>query len=332
MPRSSAKLAAVRLVLGGVFLASIAVLASSCAVAIGVNGYEDSYQQACEIAARCYGPAYENCAARVALLDTRGDSDAWLQLVASTDCLQSCGALHTCLDVAPLCYGLNSDLPEGATQTCTLSEDCCGFQDGTTVCEDGLCCRAIGASCGDSAECCPNAGTCDDHRCGGATCAQANEPCLNAFQCCSNRCNDAGFCEDLVCPPEGFACDASTDCCNLQCLPDAGGGTRCKHPSCAQVGEPCTKVGDCCDTGGKCYKGADPNATSGVCSPKECTPDNSDCTGNDSGGGSDCCTGYCDPDHNLCGKCVGVGAACSAAVPCCADATCNADTGQCVMK
>lgn len=330
MPRSSATLAGLRLLFGGALLASIALVASSCAVAIGAEGYQDTFEEACTLAARCYGPAYKSCGTRIEKIASTTDTTTWLELVSTSACLESCNELYACLDLSPLCYPLSSQQPEAAVQTCTISEDCCGFQDGTTVCDDGLCCRSLGAECEDSADCCPNAGTCDGGRCGGATCAPALEPCLNAFQCCSSRCNDAGFCEDLACPPEGFLCDASTDCCDLQCLPDVDGATRCKHPSCAQLGEPCKDAGDCCDAGSKCYKGSTPGATSGVCSPTECTPNSSDCSSDINGAGSDCCSGFCDPSYHLCGQCVAIGVTCSAAVPCCADGACDPGTSKCV--
>ncbi len=331
MPRPSAKLLGVRLFLGGALLASIAILGASCAEALGVADYTDTFAEACDVAARCYGPAYKDCAKRIAKIDAEGTAEDWLTRVTTTACLDKCSELQTCLDIRPLCYPLYGDDRSEAAVGCNIAQDCCGVQDGTIVCESGLCCRAIGATCKDDFDCCPSAGRCEEGTCGNTTCAAANAPCLNSFQCCSGRCNDAKFCEEIPCPPEGFACESAADCCDLECKVDAGGQKRCTHPSCAQVGEPCTSAADCCDTGGKCYKGSDPSAPSGVCSPQECTPNNSDCSSDETGAGSDCCSGYCHPAYHLCGSCVGAGEACSDAIPCCADSKCDG-SGTCVAN
>ncbi len=341
------------LLLGAALLASIGLIASSCARAFDLEGYNDAFGSACKLADRCYGPLYAECGERFERIATGERSSSWLMQVDTTGCLDSCNSLYRCLDFDPLCIphitapagtGGEGAAPEGGAggaapvipEPCTINEDCCGYSEGSAACRSGLCCVPTGVGCGSDYDCCTDAGKCTqgqgaDHKtCGGVVCALKDEACLNSFQCCSGRCEQER-CAEIPCPPEGFQCEKDSDCCDLQCLPDLQGVSRCTHPVCAQEGEPCTTAADCCTGGSECFKGMNPNAPSGVCSSSgPCLPDEADCTGNEQGAGSSCCSGYCHPQYHLCGKCVEKNAPCSEGVPCCAGTACHNNSCQCL--
>jgi hypothetical protein len=312
-----------RVLLGGALLSSVAVLAASCAEAIDATGYADVFALTCEQATRCYGDAFVDCASRLGAMATEERQEDWLKIVASRGCLDRCDQLPGCFDYEPICSPLQSPVLENGAlgpSPCAIDDDCCGFSAGYAVCDGGQCCRPLGVPCADDAECCPNAGLCEEGTCGGVQCGGTGELCLNDFQCCSGRCSDAGECEDTPCPPAGFACATDADCCKLLCDPDT---KRCVDPpECSLEGEPCVNDGDCCNEGHECHDGMN-EGSGGVCSPEACIPDNVDCFTSDQ-----CCSEFCmPPPYRLCGHCAEKGEPCATAAPCCDGAECT--TGTC---
>jgi hypothetical protein len=303
--------------LAALILGALPLLSASCTKALGLEGQRDVEDEICGFVAQCYDKLYPNCDTRVKdrVHALAGQTlENWLQKAATDSCLDDCNGLRLCIDDPSICSGGKLG------DKCTIDEDCCGFTTGSIQCDSGRCCSGIGTFCTQDSDCCVNAGFCVNHTCGGVVCAKAKEYCLNDFQCCTGRCAD-NHCEDAPCPPEGFSCKSSADCCPAdECDPDTH---RCEHPMCSQPGEKCKSPSDCCDPTNLCYKGTSGgDVMDGVCSAGQCLPDNSDCFGDD----EQCCGHYCDKTHFLCGQCVnGAGQKCGAAAPCCAGLMCGAD-------
>lgn len=302
-----------RFLLGGALIAAVSAVAASCAEGIGATGYTDAFVALCEQATRCYGDVYTDCAGRLDQMASAEQQGPWLEKLEESGCLDRCDVLYRCLDYSPIC--------EDFLGECTIDDDCCGFSTGTAACESGLCCRPIGTECSDDRECCANAGTCIDGRCGGVACAGEGELCLNDFQCCTGRCGDDRKCEGTTCPPEGFTCATDADCCDLLCHPET---KRCfDPPECSLLGGACIVAADCCDPSHICFDDGKPGS-GGVCSPEDCAPNNVDCHTSDK-----CCSGYCaPPPYRLCGECAKTGEPCGTAAPCCPGLTCGTN-GEC---
>lgn len=286
----------------------------SCTAALSLDSYRNAPEELCAKLSDCYADgAPPACKDR---LDARlaGDPDqdnGWLHAFSTETCLLNCASARRCLDNRPVCAEI--------TEACQSREDCCGFITGVADCVNGLCCTTAGAHCGDDpmipgdAECCANAGYCDDNRCGGRVCTLAKGPCRFDDDCCSKRCL-AFECAETICSEKGFECAADTDCCTGHCEADG----RCGD-SCAAEGGVCDSRKPCC---GSLMCLVPPNADSGVCSTGACLPEGVECVP-----GLPCCPGLaCDATHGTCAKpCVDTGGACSKDGECCS-ASCQGGT------
>ena len=290
-------------------LAAFATIAASCTQALGLEGQHDVNGEICPFIDKCYGDLLPGCDNHI---DERiqgfkgGDLDAWLRRTETAGCLDSCSNLRICLDYEAACTA------NGLGGTCTIDENCCGFTSGEIACEDGACCRPLGADCATSNECCPNAGFCEDFHCGGVVCAKAGEVCLNDFSAAP------GGAARLTCartsPARRSASRARPTAIAAKILICDPASKRCAHAPCALEGQSCLTAGDCWDPSYVCNT---QGGVGGVCSPSACNPDSSDCFNDDQ-----CCSGHCiGPPYKLCGDCVESGS-CSAAVPCCGTSKC----------
>lgn len=311
MPSTSSERHLLRFLLGGALLSGVVVLAGSCVEALDLSGRRDANAEACEVIDRCFGDAYRDCAVRVtgAGEGPGGQGlDTWLETVPR--CIEGCGDVHECLDFPGMCEDLHAD--------CTVDADCCGYTSGTAKCAGGACCVPLGSGCGSDGDCCDGLPcSLETFTCGGTFCGNPGETCLNDFQCCTGRCSGpvgAKQCDNIPCPPVGFACDTNEECCELVCR-----NGKCADPDeCALITETCTADRPCCDPALECPIAE--GSLEGICTDNStgCFPNNSDCFSD-----AQCCGGYCVPEFKLCGECQEVGGACSVAAPCCAPYVCD---------
>jgi hypothetical protein len=196
-------------------------------------------------------------------------------------------------------------------ETCREDVDCCGSAtrpDGETTqitcskdgdneigrCDAGNECTPAGGICRlQTVECSANANCCSGNVLQNNTCKQDNlgiPRCLTAEVDCTDSASYVGK-----------ACASSADCCNLPCVPNAGGDPPfvCGE-SCVNVDGACTTTADCC-SGLPCLIA--PGSTSGSC-------------GGDSGGEGG--AGGGGP-----GSCAAYGQACSVTSDCCSGVPCR---------
>jgi len=145
---------------------------------------------------------------------------------------------------------------------CTLASDCCSGKCTTGRCELDtlLSCRPSGEDCnsGGGIGCC---GPCNqDGRCdvGPGACRAIGAPCLTTADCCRGSCAQTVNQGPLVCVAdcvlEGASCATSSDCCAGSC---AGAPSTCRSQiqACKLLGADCTSDGECCSSqclGGRC--------------------------------------------------------------------------------
>jgi hypothetical protein len=170
---------------------------------------------------------------------------------------------------------------------CAAGSECC-----TGSCEAGVCCRARGEQCGDSAECCAGQACNGD----GVCCERASgATCGSDAECCTGRCNGGSCCKSGL----GGKCEANADCCQGSCEgpatsgPSPGAGVCCTN----HAGSRCEDDAECCTALG-C-------GANGVC----CTTS----LGAACGAGDACCEGSC--ERGRC--CIADGTACNDNADCC---------------
>ena len=288
--------------------------------------------------------------------------------VVNADDEPDCTGARTC-DALSVCKKKNGE-------ACTGKGECA-----SGICKDGKCCNtectALCHSCqtgtcaavtnGDDVPECSSASTCD----GSGVCKpKPGQSCISAGDCAS------GFCKDGVCCNE--ACGAPCKSCltgtcqavlNAGDTPECAGFNRCDGSGACLLkdGQTCTGASQCASgfcADGKCCNGpctaACQSCLSGACTAVRGTPDDPQCTGDntcdDSGncrkkngqactGGGDCASGHCKDGkccNNECttpchscetGACTAVAGAddlpeCTSASTCDASGTCKPKPGQ----
>ncbi len=300
-----------RTLAGSLFLV-LCLLLGSCTSFLGVDEYNDSVGDLCELVDACYN--LPNCTSHVGdSLDSASGTQrtSWLVAFSDQGCLLKCTAARKCLNIEPVC--------DTVGQSCQVDEECCGFLSGQSACDldQSRCCRPQGVPCTKSGpddlvgDCC-NSLLCDQNSgtCGGVICRGVGQFCRNDFDCCTNSCQ--GFvCAPNACVNDGAACDDETPCCSGVCGPSG----RC---ACVPVGGVCAGDGDCCQTPTETICDPAPNGGGTVCQDAGgCFPDEFECQVD-----GDCCSQYCDPGRLVCGQpCLTAGKGCQANEECC--------TGQC---
>jgi hypothetical protein len=316
-------------VLAAAALALVAALGVSagCSKVLGLSDLQSGPRAVCETIGRCRtGLPTDACEAHLGIAVERMPTSrqaAWLRGLDAKGCAESCNGARRCLDQAPLC------LAQG--YACAASEECCGFSAGLSACDPhrGRCCVRRGVRCTSDADCCAGAGACEPTTgtCGGVVCEVAGAECASGFDCCSGICDVvSATCAAEACYGDGFDCQSDDQCCSRSC--DTLSGT-CVTPSCGVIGSECGDGRQACCSGLHCYK-PDKTESTGVCSKRDCFPDQYDCSTDD-----ECCPppgetkGFCHPKFHLCRAkaCASIGGACKSSVDCC-DGNCFEGTCQ----
>ncbi len=317
------------------------LLLASCLGVLGLDGYESAPEALCALLDRCYTgeDAIVQCRGHVSSqLAAAGEGrDEWLARFTSMDsnCLTSCSNARACLDAAPVC--------RGPRESCTKTQQCCGFTGNLALCVREECCKPKSAPCSSSAECCEELCVGDPKTCGGTQCAEEGKPCdLDGDglddNCCSGLCNpDTHLCAPK-CRENSFDCQSGFECCSGTC--QSG-----KCAPCRPDGQQCLHGGDCCsgtcdtnlgicgmqgcrDVGEFCT--ADSQCCSGFCPPfGECSePDKCDENGVACLSGDACCSGHCENDSC---QCASDGASCFESFECCSGSCVDGTCGQCLQ-
>ncbi len=292
-----------------------------CSGLLGVDDYESSSGELCDLLDRCYSDPLEGCRSHVDVsLDQAPSNDraVWLAQFSDLACLNQCSNARRCLDLNPLC--------KSSAGSCLQKEDCCGFVKGKADCVGNVCCRTKGSECVATADCCNQ--NCINGRCGGVVCAELDAPCTNDFECCSGLCGDDLQCAD-PCSPNGFPCGAGSECCSTFCGPD----NTCTEPGCTPAGKPCGAPGSaaCCQDL-ECSLSPDGQT---YCSPPSCLGFGVPCLSSD--GPVPCCDGLvCNPSFGVCGNpCKGKDESCGVAGECCSKTcekgVCGCHDGACTI-
>jgi hypothetical protein len=279
----------------------------SCAAVLDLDHYQSAAAEMCDLLGRCYEEKdYPACQTRLEGHLSAGLPSArvaWLTQFTNHDCLESCNAGRTCLDIAPLCEVLGAP--------CEHPRDCCGSLGGHASCET-TCCKTRGSACSPSEPCCNSDGACIDFVCGGRPCTEAPDRCAKDEDCCTRICKK-GRCAATVCNEDKFQCSVDKDCCSGFC--DPGSSLCAAPPVCAKAGEPCAIETDCCP---ETHCSAAPGTIARACAKADCSLALVDCATDDQ-----CCSGRCDRATFSCAPaCTYEGSACGADSDCCA--------GQCV--
>jgi hypothetical protein len=141
--------------------------------------------------------------------------------------------------------GVNSCLPGG--KACSSYMQCC-----SQTCAQGACttCGTQGIGCKTDADCCAQPGL--GFHCTGGTCQPKcradGASCVGSGDCCSGVCS-AGTCKQ-ACQYQGQSCTADADCCGKIC--DVKLGNKCE--TCRSLGNRCTSSAECCN-GATCDSG-----------------------------------------------------------------------------
>lgn len=329
------------------FVSVAAAVAASCTALLSLDDKQDASQAMCGRITDCYGDAsaVDSCVDRLASGAETDAGLAWLKVVATEGCLDTCLGARACLDDVAFCRERG--------EQCGSRDECCSFVTGRADCEDGRCCGTAGQSCEKDQECCPSVGSCDPdtHTCGGTLCRDAGAPCGLGEQCCSGTCVGRA-CNEQLCGDDNFGCAKNEDCCSGYC-----GGGRCGYPDCKQLGVPCVDDDQCCpqadggpgicatvdhvslcSTGQGCFPlgsdcSVDGQCCTGACDPaflkcanpctvsgEDCTLDGECCSGHCAGGtcSSTCSTSYCKTDLDCCSRACILGT--------CAASTCKTTT------
>jgi hypothetical protein len=149
-------------------------------------------------------------------------------------------------------------------------------------------CTINGGACRVPSDCCYS--RCEEGVCLPPTiCSAPNQPCTASDLCCSDRCEPFGPNGATTCTPYCVAdlgsCQKAADCCSLAC----NFGVCGTGPICSSVGSTCQFNSDCCEN--ECVAG---HCVSG---PGSCLPTGEDCG---DAGGTNCCSGACNPFTNRC--------------------------------
>jgi hypothetical protein len=115
------------------------------------------------------------------------------------------------------------------------------------------------------------------------SCAGLSETCSAGGQCCSGICDNLTHqCAMGMCSGVGGFCTLNTDCCNLNCVGNACGGTAC-----IQDTQACTGNTQCCS--GNCV-----NSVCTAVNPTGCTTLGNSCAAGDAAiGSNNCCSQNC---------------------------------------
>jgi hypothetical protein len=283
------------------------VLLASCSSLLGVDEYNSSTDDLCELLVACYGfPACEQHIGQSLDAASSTDRTAWLVAFSDEGCMLKCTSARKCLDIDPVC--------ESEGESCAVPEECCGFLTGEASCNQ-KCCRPPGVPCEVSSpedvqgNCCEGECSRTTGTCGGTVCYGVGQFCLNDLDCCTKACRDFKCAENL-CGLDGDPCeDPIAPCCDGLCGPN----NRC---GCTAQGGSCVTDNDCCK---------DPNLPPLQCQPETqtceptttCIPNELPC------GPLGCCSGFCDDQSGTCADaCTDVAAPCQKNEECC--------TGECV--
>lgn len=282
----------------------------SCTAVLDLEKYGNAAQQMCSLIDRCYGKTgNDGCQG---ILETYlhdvdpPTREEWLASFNNYNCLASCSAGRSCLNIPPLCVAVGA--------SCKRTLDCCGSLEGHADCDTKTkaCCKARGASCSANEPCCDGAGACDQDLCGGLACTEANEDCSQDTDCCSRICQN-NRCSASICRQDTFNCTADKECCSGFC--DPARQACAIPPVCAQADQGCSLPTDCCDDLA-CVVA--PGRAQGTCQTSTCVALTLECATNEQ-----CCSGRCDPTSFFCASsCSPGGGTCAADAECC-DGSCT---------